>query len=808
MKRFTILLIHNTHTDVGFTGTQEEIGFQNYDFLLQVISALESGKFPGFRWQCENTWQIDNFYEHANSKEKSLLEKWIKCGKIGLSGNYLNMTELADSPTLEYWVKHARQYASSIDVNSYSAMSCDVNGYGCALPDILSANGYKYFLGSIHTHHGMFPMYKCPSCFKWRGPNGGEIITFISEHYNLGNELGLCPHSMLSYSIHDKYSQKLENTLFHTDWETTEKEELEVAEYRIKQYVEGLQKSGYEFDFVPVLVSGAYTDNAAPNAAICNRIKKLNNILGGDITIEFTILDEFFARIEASNVKLPIESGDFPDWWATGIGSLPNSVRIYREAQRNMRLVDKLKNYNICIDDRLYDYAMKNAVLFAEHTWSYCATVFNPWSIMNKLVEQNNAAYASNYSSAAKKLLLSALRDLGNVQIRPDKHHSWQVLNPNAFEAIYPISLVVESWEYVNGRKFDPGRYELRDGLTGDIIPSQVHQTSRGPSFNSVVTLEANGRSTITLFEKVMIDGLIDHNKTISTDGIRDMHNDTGAVTASDISTEYFNIKIIRNDGIVSIVEKSTGTEMLSSSSTGAFSGIHDITHIPNDSGIARKLARREMGRNLVAFKTERSIAQLADAVVTEDGIVYTTLELTYNLQGIRRYIVRLKVYKHQPLLKADIIVGMEGGLEPENLYISLPFAHSGYVYLGKAGYVVRPGIDQISGSCQTVYAVQDGIICQNEHTDTLITMDDLPLALFGLPEPGKVRLCGDQGGSITDQPIFAVAANNYWETNFPCNIAGDYQFTVTVMLNRHQQPEKQLETIKAFSEGAILLRQ
>ena len=50
MKNYTICLIHNTHTDVGFTGTQEEIELQQYDFLVQVINILESGNYPAFAW--------------------------------------------------------------------------------------------------------------------------------------------------------------------------------------------------------------------------------------------------------------------------------------------------------------------------------------------------------------------------------------------------------------------------------------------------------------------------------------------------------------------------------------------------------------------------------------------------------------------------------------------------------------------------------------------------------------------------------------------------------------------------------------
>ena len=807
MKEFTIFLIHNTHTDVGFTGTQEEIEYQHYDYLLQVISALESGKYSGFRWQCENTWQIDNFYEHASLSEKQLLEKWVRAGKIGLSGNYLNMTEIADSPTLEYWVKHSRDYASSIGANSYSAMSCDVNGYGWAFPDILSNNGYRYFLGSIHTHHGMYPMFRCPVYFRWQGPNGGMILTYISEHYNLGNELGFCQHSMLSYSVHDRFSRRLETTMLCTDAKTTEKEELEVAKYRIQQYIKGLVDSGYELDFAPVLVSGAYTDNAAPNPDICERVDKLNQLLVGKVHIKLSLLDDFFAELEKTGVQIPVVKGDFPDWWASGIGSLPNSVRIYRKAQRNMRLVRKLTCDNKDIDVELNGQAMKNAILFAEHTWSYCATVFYPWSIQNKLVEQKNAAYAACFHSASMKLLLNAKRNLGDKQLRPGRPYSWTVINPNSFDMSYPIRVPIEAWEYVDGCKFDFSKYELREETTGQLLSSQITQTTRGPAFDTVISLGAKSRKTITMTEKHVTDSSAKHGSMVSTDSVRDLYRDEGAIGLSNITTQHFDISIRRDGGLASIIDRATGIELLNGDSIGAFAGIRDVTHISDDTGMARKLVRRSMGRNLVAFSTERYMAKLVNAVVVENGSVYTTVELTYRLEGVERYVVRIKIYKQSPLLTADIVVGMRGGLEPENLYIALPFAAKGDTYIGKAGCIMRPGVDQIPGTCQSIYAVQDGIIRQNGTKDVLVTMDDLPLVVFGLPQPEKVKLYGDDDSSINSRSMYAVAVNNYWETNFPCNTAGDYQFTVNIMLAEHDCPAGQAERIKAFCEGVTALR-
>lgn len=807
MKNYTICLIHNTHTDVGFTGTQEEIELQQYDFLVQVINILESGNYPAFAWQCENTWQIDNFYDFASEDEKHLLEKWIRLGKIGLSGTYLNMTELSDAQTLDYWACHAREYAKTLGVNSACAMSCDVNGYGWAFADVLSKNGYGYFFASIHTHHGMFPTNRCPSCFRWIGPDGGSVLAFISEHYNLGNELGLCPNSMLSYTIHDKYSKALDSSMLRTDRKITENEELEVAEYRIIRYLEGLEESGYPFEYVPVLASGAYTDNGAPNPAICERVDKLNRIFNDRIHIEITLLDDFFQKIDTPNTKIPTIKGDLPDWWASGTGTDANSVRLYRQAQRNLRLIDKLDKENKYHSADMRRQAMKKAILFAEHTWSYCATVFNPWSIQNKAVELKNKAYAADFHSITETALLRIKRTLGNRAPYVQRKPTWMVINPNHEKRVYPITLSIDSWEYIDGCKFEPQKYELRDDKTGCVIASQIKATSRGPAYETLIELAADEKRKIILAKKNESDNLIDHNAAISTDGIYDIASGENTISPAQIETPCFSIKVKRGEGIVSIYDKTANRELLSNNGISAFACVRDVTPVSEDSGLARKLTRRSMGRNQASFSTKREFATLSNAVITENGSVYAMLELTYQLEGLERNIVRLKIYKQQPIISASIIVTAYGGLSPESLYIALPFDRTPETYIAKAGCcLMRPGIDQLPASCQAFYAVQDGVICQKEDRDVLIVINDIPLVLCGLPEPEPVTLSNGTGDVLAQKPLFAWALNNYWETNFPCNIAGDYEFSITIMSENHKTAHEQLSKIKDFAEGCVVL--
>ena len=125
------------------------------------------------------------------------------------------------------------------------------------LADALSAAGVRYFYSALHTHHGMYPLHRNPAFFRWRGPGGGRVLTFVGEHYHWGHVLGLCPHGTSSFMLSDDLLREIESgKRFTTDAETTEREEIDLAARRITRYLAGLEEYGWPLDFIPVFVSG------------------------------------------------------------------------------------------------------------------------------------------------------------------------------------------------------------------------------------------------------------------------------------------------------------------------------------------------------------------------------------------------------------------------------------------------------------------------------------------------------------------------------------------------------------------------
>jgi len=143
--------------------------------------------------------------------------------------------------------------------------------------------------------------------------------------------------------IHDEFHTAMDaGTMMRSSPEETEQEELTLAVTRIRRYLEDLQKDGYPLHVLPIMVSGIISDNGPPNARIAERVNQLNALLGPQIQIRMSILDDFFADLRAEQAEIPVLTGDFTDWWADGVGSTQAAVSLYREAQRSARLVRKL----------------------------------------------------------------------------------------------------------------------------------------------------------------------------------------------------------------------------------------------------------------------------------------------------------------------------------------------------------------------------------------------------------------------------------------------------------------------------------
>ena len=813
MAKWQMYLIHHSHTDIGYTEYQEKLESYHVAYIrqaMEILRRIDAGDLPqsqGFRWQCENYWQVENFFQSAAPEEQETFLRYVREGRIGLSGNYLNMTELVGEDVSVSRLRKAKRFADDHGLKVESAMSADINGYAWGFPDALADSGVKHMFCALHPHHGMFPMGHNPSVFWWEGPKHGRVLMFVGEHYHFGNELGFCPHGNSNYMIFDDIrAESGRREILRTDAETTEQQELNILTRRLTRYLEGLEASGYPMTCVPMMVSGVISDNAPPNARIAERVEKINAILGDLVQVRMATLDDFFQAVLDSGAAFHTYTGDFTDWWADGVGSTPAAVKMYLEAQRNYDVAKKLDPEGHFSDPALVEQAEHNMMLYAEHTWGYSSSISEPWNSMVASVGMKKSQFAVNANIAAYRNLNNILTGLGQVVPYPDRPHRCRIVNPHDFVVSDRASVTLDHWEMLDGRLLDSRPLILRNIKTGETLPSQVRPAPRGTAVETALTLRAH--------EAVEVEGVFgedskrtnEHFPRIGAEAIADIAGTDGLETPFEIDTPFYHVTMSPDKGISSIWDKQHQAELVDQTSPyGAFSGIYEVT----PSGDLGQMAiRRRMGRNRCTFGTRRDVASVKDTRIVESGNVSVTLKITHHLNGMVFYDTYLKIYKTIPLIEARVCMHKQGNLDPENLYVALPFVTDGdnETYIDKTGCLIRPGIDQLPGTCQNFYLLQNGLVRKGNAFDVIVASRDVPLISFGPRQAAPIKLCYGDNTELNRSTPFSWVMNNYWETNFEANLGGVYEFFYMLTTAAPDAPVAQMRRCVAMNEGLQVL--
>ena len=807
-RTWQIDVLHHSHTDIGYTARQELICRQHADFLrgavniLRRIDAGEAEEQQGFRWQCENYWQIEQFLKDADDTEKTDLIRYIREGRIGLSASYLNLTDLVDDTVLREHLRKACVWAKENGLTMNSAMTADVNGYSAALPDALAEAGMKYFYSALHTHHGMYPLHRNPAFFRWRGPAGGSVLAFCGEHYHWGHVLGLCPRGTSSFMLNDDILQDIESgKLFTTDAAATEKEETEIAERRIIRYLAGLEDHGWPLEFVPVFVSGILSDNSPPNGRVAERINKLNERFGGQISLKMTTLDAFFEKLEQTGTAVPEYTGDWTDWWADGIGSTPEAVKLYREAQRSRDLAVLLDPEGKNTDKGLQAETSENLMLFAEHTWGHSASVSDPFSSLVASMHMKKTAYAVRANNAANGMLDGVMAGLGNRVIRPERPGRVKVINPYPFTVSMPAAAPLLGWEYPDGMAQKALPLVLRDIQTGSLLPTQTCRGPRGLLAETVMNLAPGESRELQLEYAQPEQGMAGHTPGMCADAMTDQAETGGLVLPEQLETDCFIIRTDAGKGIVSIRDKQTGRELTDPNCRyGAFACLYKIT--PTSGPVCS--FRRQMGRRRETVNTREYIALPKRFAITEQGDVFVILHVDYDLEGTNGCALDLKVYRHLPRMDARIRIRKTSCPDPEEIQLVLPFVTDGdnETWVDKTGCAIRPGLDQLPGTCQAFWCIQNGVLRRGKNFDLLVASPDVPLVSFGDGEKGPVTLCDGQNTELNRADIRSRMMNNFWETNFAVDLGGWHEFRYTIVLEKPDDPGEQLRRCRALSMG------
>lgn len=794
-KTWKMYVIHHSHTDIGYTERQEKIEWHHIEYIKEVIDILNDAyknnkkEWQGFKWNCESFWCVEKFLNEASENYKKDFIKYVNQGNIGISGSYLNLTDLVSEEVLREVLGKTMNKTKELGIDVKSAMTADINGYGFGFSEILYDNGIRNLYSCVHTHHGMFPLGRKQIPFYWETPKGNKVLVWNGEHYHIGNELGVSGFKGWSYMIQDGLDNKPLSL-----WET--------AEIRLLNYIRQLEKDDYPFDFVSVTVSGLMTDNAPPSTRVIEFINKWNSVHGNELFIEMATIDDVFNELQKHSNEIETFRGDWTDWWADGVGSTPNAVKHFKEAQRRYEICKLLDPENKIGSKELMDTALQNLIIYAEHTWGFSASITDPCHTMVNTLDLRKTSYASRAHECVSRNLDKITISKGETALRMDKNIKFKLVNPYD----KPVKQIAKFYLEI---LFGHENFEIIEEITEKSLPYQIENVPRGFEINVLIDLEAKEEKTLVFKD------IVDNDEFISTssfsecgsDGIRDLslsfNKEDFTSNVYRIETSFFNIKLHEKEGIVSFFDKTNNKELVRKhSSYNAFTPIYEVTPVKQNQGNDRRI----MGRNRKSVHTNRYIGEVTDIRVISKGRLFTKVELEYTLKGTTYCSIIITAYNTIPRVDVALKMNKESVWEPENVYIALPFTtgeEKEQLWIDKTASILRPRIDQLPGTCVDFYALQNGASYTADNRSLIIAMPDTPLITMGDLKSHEIKFCGEEGLSNTDE-LYSWVMNNFWETNFKASLGGFHEYNYSVYLAEGADEKAAFDYARIMNGGIL----
>ena len=388
-----VYIIHHSHTDVGYTDLQEQIIYNQVNNIRNVISIIKNGYENNtpekeFKWNCETYYCVEQFFKAAAEQEKNDFFELVKKGNIGISATYLNFNDLVDAGMLDRRTARMKDVFQAEGISVTTAMNADINGISMGARDVLIRNGIEFLFTNIHTHHGMYPLYKNQTPYYWENGSGGRILVWSGEHYNLGNALGIVFNKNVNFMTESYFGS------------STDTNALDALHAKLGESIAEYEESGYPYGFYITSVSGVFSDNAPANPDIIATVNAYNQRFGGEVTLRMVTLQELYKLIREKTADAPVYQGSINDWWGNGVGSTPYAVKHYKEGLRLAHICERLEKKTGQCNETLRETGEENALLYAEHTWGHSATITNPYDTMVTNLDIRKTSYASKTHEA------------------------------------------------------------------------------------------------------------------------------------------------------------------------------------------------------------------------------------------------------------------------------------------------------------------------------------------------------------------------------------------------------------------------
>ncbi len=398
----TLVLVHHSHTDVGFTHDQPVVWdlyrrFPDSALDLCLADADRQGD-DAFCWTLETTWPLLRWLQSAPASRRRQLGDLCRLGRMEITAMPLNMTPLCDTGQLLEALEAVRDIRQELGVPVRHAMNSDVNGQNWPLVDALLGIGVRAFSMAINIHFGGHPPGR-PAAFRWVGPSGRELPTWNGWTYGEARRLGL------GVSVE----------AFGKSWA------------RLRQSP-ALRGRAPDLPLMMVQIIGRFGDNGSTDPGLPAFVRRWN-ATGQRPHLILGTPAAFWSRMDQYRERLPRRRGDWTDFWNFGAGSSARETAINRANRARLRAADAAGAALSALggggDPRQRPPAGPRAEavaslnLWDEHTWGADASVRAPENEDTVSQWYHKAIHAYRARSLSLLLQRDAVAELARRVERP-----------------------------------------------------------------------------------------------------------------------------------------------------------------------------------------------------------------------------------------------------------------------------------------------------------------------------------------------------------------------------------------------------
>lgn len=300
----TIYVVHTSHWDYGFTDPPANLPALIKLHIDDMVAKVQSD--PRHRYTIESVWVLEDYISVATPQQVETLMGLIRAGRIALSSAYTGPhSGIMSAEELNRWIYRARKLRDQYSIPSRAAIVDDNPGYSWALPDALAGSGVdRLVCGPNTAFANEFPLPRSESIFRWRGPGGGETLTWVSrDAYTEG---------FGTWQI-DANAARLFYGADHPEWAGWTNQQIMAQGIAAQTAV--LESNGYPYDAALAILAFDKM-NYDPSGAL------LGDILTWNAThvspqIKLATPDEFFDHVVTTYGlgAFPVRSGNWAQRW-------------------------------------------------------------------------------------------------------------------------------------------------------------------------------------------------------------------------------------------------------------------------------------------------------------------------------------------------------------------------------------------------------------------------------------------------------------------------------------------------------------